>query len=1085
MPDVTKKLSDRKAPLVLIALTLLVLSVFVVAHDGDHWLEADDSLNPDADFVNTTPEESEAVVAEYPHWSDFGQTVPIAFRGEDIYVNISFLEDDDENDQAPFNITNISGGLVDSGVGNQADGVFGLSTDSSNASEDGRYVYWGDWNDPDDHRHIDLVSSEYNVTGRIAPTSGGSLTNVKIELRYWENLSLIDHETRDDINLTVDDWPEEGGEERIYRINTSTLEKFWIGVTADGYGWNYNPSRSVGADDGNWEVPSVELPHINDIGALHVGNGPTEATVVGELVYEDGTPAEGVEVRLTGMCEESLRCFSRMPYMERPPVMTNMTNSSGYATFNGVYPGAFIEEGEDIIWEDMAAYSVSVTNDSVARVSGDVFMPDFFLEGEGFFEEEVEVTDTVGHINGTIEGDDEATYVIGAMNTETGEALRLAPQENISNISVRALPNGTYSVIAAEVEGGNPVAMTSETVEIETDTTTTLHFEFPETVTLTGNVTDEADNPVENVRVEAENQTDFQFYSTRTEADGSYTLQVVNDTSYDVRLFPPHDSEFSETTENVAINKSETVKNFTLSTGEWLAGYVETSGGEPVDAHVYIWGDSTFQDAATDEDGFYNITGLEAGEQYSFNVYPFEPGVERNRSTFTLVQGQDWRNVTLEADTRDISGFVTDEADNALNATVRLVNHDQRQRQEVETNSSGGYNFTDQPRHSYYTIRVRPDNASFGPDDQSFGLSDDRIVDFTLETTTSVSGYVLDESDTGVENAEVFAFNWTTDTYGWTRTDADGSYQIELREGGYNIEAWKEGFAPNLSTVVEVSEESTQNLTLSQGVSLSGQITENQQPTPYSGEIAVWNREHEAFGHSEIVNGEYNITGLQDNIAYNVWFRVDTDEFTPDRESVDLSELSEPYEKNFSVAGNKGQKLNVTVTSSGAPLANATVRTPLRERTTNDAGFVTFPNQSIGGLTISINKDGYRGVLRTENIDRPGQLGVEEYKSLSVSLDQVVETEVDVNVTRDGEAVSSVSTVFVSNETGISQHSSAVTGGDGETTVEGLVDGDYLLTLGISEDEVHRDSVTVDSDAGAQTSEGFDGSEYDVWFNAE
>ncbi|MFB6190935.1 MAG: hypothetical protein ABEJ64_00745, partial [Candidatus Nanohaloarchaea archaeon] len=255
------------------------------------------------------------------------------------------------------------------------------------------------------------------------------------------------------------------------------------------------------------------------------------------------------------------------------------------------------------------------------------------------------------------------------------------------------------------------------------------------------------------------------------------------------------------------------------------------------------------------------------------------------------------------------------------------------------------------------------------------------------------------------------------------------------------------------------------------------------------GYISFWNSEKDSYAYSEVTNGDYSVSGLKD-VNHTVWVSIDGDSYAPKQLTINRpADLGN--KRNFSVNTNQGKKLKVTVKNgSNMVVPDATVSTDYSEKRTNSSGWVKFPRQPIGELTVSANKGGYRGAVDEINISGPTSSltegGLDKVREKNLTISRINEKKLVVNVTkstRSGKAVSGATVFFVSNETGVSKSGSAVTGSNGKATVEHLATGSFSVSLGLSEDEVYSNTTTVDS--GETGYLAFNGSNYHLGYEVK
>ncbi|MFB6212999.1 MAG: carboxypeptidase regulatory-like domain-containing protein [Candidatus Nanohaloarchaea archaeon] len=973
----------------------------------------------------------------------------IAFLGSNLE-----LQNSNGNPGHVLNLTNVSGVANSSGEH--------LSTSNvSRLKGEGRYIVRNE-TDTLENYTVDLVSDSSDIIGRIK--SGEDLTTTDLELRYWLNNSRIN--TSGSLIDTKGPAKWQAGE-YIYRVNTTSTGKLWIGVNSSKGGDFY--AASAGKKE----------PRITDFPVIQLSGN-----VSGRIVNETGSGVADVKVRITGMTSSPLM-VKRLPYVQRPPIRTDMTDSKGHFNFTGLQSGL--------------GYSVEVTNSTYRRTNSTPFGADVSLSPDAAVDAgEFEVSSALGGINATVDAPpaDGVRYGMIAGNRETGKGYMepVSAAKGTQDVFFGNIPNGSYTVLMFRIDTRGGLLSTSfdsitrSNVTVEKDKNTTLSFAFEEKVLFTGKVTNSSNDPVTGVRVSAENRAEAQYVSDSTNATGHYTLRVVNNTDYTLEVTPPFDSDLTGSSTTVHVDAAKTGHDFVLSNGVVLNGTVEDQGGNPVeDAFITVYNETKdIHKFASADNGSFRVEGLESGVGYSVDIDAYSGG--ENHTTIDAVSGPfKTRNFTVTVQKATLSGKVTDTNNNGKGAKV-VVEKDDGSRVTDITDSNGDYQFTGLRQGQFLEITVKPNSSSYREKNDYTYLTGDESINFELSVPAYLEGKVTDSKGDALGGVYVYAYNYSMGSYGWVETSSDGSYNITgLSPGPHDVRYYRDGYRRERKKVTVTKKD--YQVSLSDGQSMSGMVLANGQDKDLDGYISFWNSEKGSYAYSEVNSGDYSVSGLKD-VNHTVWVSIDGDSYAPKQLTINKpSDLGNS--RNFSINTNQGKKLKVTVrNSSGMVVPAARVSTDYSEKETGSNGVAKFPKQPIGELTVSANKEGYRGAVDEINISGPTSRltggGLDKVREKNLTISRINEKKLVVNVTkstRSGKAVSGATVFFVSNETGVSKSGSAVTDSNGKATVEHLAMGSFSVSLGLSEDKVYSNTTTIDS--GETQFLSFNGSNYHLGYEVK
>lgn len=305
-----------------------------------------------------------------------------------------------------------------------------------------------------------------------------------------------------------------------------------------------------------------------------------------------------------------------------------------------------------------------------------------------------------------------------------------------------------------------------------------------ETGTLSGEVTDDVSgDPVENVTVLVASPEDESFETTTTDADGEYDL--------------------------------------TLEEGVYAVGFVEEAYEPELELGVTITdGETTELDAELspqpDEDpAFVFVDDLEAGTS-----------TDHLWGTLSVAD----ETKTLEEVEIDYSGTGTDLSGVGEFDLFVFVDGELIEPVTVSSSADGetvtvdmGPSFVDPPTiepGETVAVAMINDAVENPPDPGEYEASISLVEDSTftsgsapfdiVDATGTIAGEVTDnETGDAVGNATVAGINETTGFVDVAFTDEDGSYELGLPTGSYNVSAFHPTYEPAFETGVEVFDDDT------------------------------------------------------------------------------------------------------------------------------------------------------------------------------------------------------------------------------------------------------------------------------------
>ena len=449
---------------------------------------------------------------------------------------------------------------------------------------------------------------------------------------------------------------------------------------------------------------------------------------------------------------------------------------------------------------------------------------------------------------------------------------------------------------------------------------------------ITGTVTRASDNaPVTDGYVDAYDAVTGDYVSYgEIGSDGNYTLWGLPAGNYKLYAYPYDDNLLDEyydgaswdSATSVSVAKGETTSsvNFTLETNGSISGTVLDENNNPIeDVWVYAYDyttDSWAGDAQTGSDGSYTIPGLDTGtyrvevdtygtkyisEYYDNKAYSDATGV-------SVTQGQETSGINFVLELGGtITGTVTRASDDSIVDDGYVDVYDATTGNYVTDawiEWDGSYTVSglaagtyilwvypyDDLVSEYYDGVQEWDSAtavSVAKGETKSG------IDFSLETSGSISGQVVDKDGNPIADIWVYAYGYSDDDWGGdAQTDSSGNYTITgLGAGAYRVEADASGTeyvseyfdgvqdyssAEQVNVVLEQETDGV-DFTLEVGGSISGTVSD-ENGDPIEG-LWVYANEYDdgdwIGGCYTASDGSYTITGFGTG-TYRV--RVNADE---------------------------------------------------------------------------------------------------------------------------------------------------------------------------------------------------------------
>ncbi|MFB6209718.1 MAG: carboxypeptidase regulatory-like domain-containing protein [Candidatus Nanohaloarchaea archaeon] len=901
---------------------------------------------------------------------------------------------------------------------------------TSLSDPEGRYTLY-DENNSNNNISIDLVRNYSEVVGRVNSTN---VTNVS--MHYWQNGSY-EPGLRQGFSLNTS-WDNSTGES-LFRMNiTDSVSKFWLNITLDS-GSKFTTSRGAQAFRKN-----VQVPRVNDVNIFGTAN--FTGNVTNNMT---NAPEKNIRVRIRRKPGNEFYP-SRFPKATVPPTKYQLTDSSGRYKFTGLQSGNYI---------------VDVRNYSAARSSKRSALDSMGTPAKPNFpgNKDFNVTMDVGNASLKMIGNSGSNLRYGFIisNYNSGNSY-LKTGVNPGVETRITVPNGSYSILAAKFvssDGFFPSILTDSANVLvpEGSSSQTKELGFPKLVTINGTVEDSSNNPVKNVQVIAENQSEAAFFSGRTDSNGEYSLKVRNQTNYSLTVEPGFDSELSSKNKTISVPENKTV-DFTLSTGPYIEGYYNISsdgtGVEDVRINAFNSSLNSYGFAETGPNGYFKIGGLRNNTDYTLFVETPPGYPSKQRQDVTALSSGNWTNFTSGSTQRyDLNGTIKSESGKRLNATV-IIESLSTGKRSTNITSNGSYSFS-QIDSGSYGVLIEPENSSFSSERTRLGLSSNETVNFSLSRLNTVSGYVTSKSgNTGLSDVLVVARNTTSGSFGSDRTNSSGYYSIEVSNVSHTVELYPapdSSYQYNSSSINTSVIGGSRDFELESGVYLAGNVRDPGVKN-LSGYISIWNNSVNITRYQKFDDGSYNVTGLDKSVGYNIYVNTDNSSYGFNRSSI--TDKSVPGTRDFNFTGLKGPEVWVTVkaNSTGGTLANATVTLNGSVRTTNSQGIAKFGKQVDGKkVTIKATKTNYNTSLEQVTVKTNYSSGAgrssREIQNETLVINNSIGNLVDVsiNVTDgSGSYVSQATVVARSNATG--RTSSGITDNSGSATLSNILPGKNYVT---------------------------------------
>ncbi|MDZ7729954.1 MAG: carboxypeptidase regulatory-like domain-containing protein [Natrialbaceae archaeon] len=455
--------------------------------------------------------------------------------------------------------------------------------------------------------------------------------------------------------------------------------------------------------------------------------------------------------------------------------------------------------------------------------------------------------------------------------------------------------------------------------------------------------------------------------------------------------------------------------------------------------------DSTGQTATTAADGTYTIPDVAPG---TYNLTASLANYSDATATnVTVGPGEAVTdvNLTLVELNGTVSGTVTNSSDGTAlaNATVEVVGTGQT----ATTDATGNYTITNVTPGTYDVHADAPGYVAETQTNVTVPANGSATANFSLDPADgSITGTVLDDANTTVENVQIDAGNTST------TTDANGTYSLDVAFGNYTVTADKAGYDNDSATVTVNASATpvTQNFTLvAQNGSISGTVTDDAGQALDNATVEI-----DSTGQNATTDatGAYTIPDVEPG-TYNL-----TASKTGYDDAVATTESVGPGEDrtiDFSLAAQNGSIAGTVTDQDGDAVDNATVtiNETGQNTTTNATGVYTIPNIEPGTYNLTATKMNYDAGMEMNVTVGPGEI----LSSVDLAMTAQNGSIAGTVVNESGGSLANATVTI--DETG----QNATTNATGAYLIDNVTPGTYNLSAsGLSDYDSNSTQVTVD-----------------------
>jgi VCBS repeat-containing protein len=435
-------------------------------------------------------------------------------------------------------------------------------------------------------------------------------------------------------------------------------------------------------------------------------------------------------------------------------------------------------------------------------------------------------------------------------------------------------------------------------------------------------------------------------------------------------------TKYAENAISLNTTSGDAEANLTLDAGRSIEGVVKDSNDAILEGlQVDVWSDKENVAVITHSlaDGSYRVKGLEEADDYQIKV--------TTSSNAKFYYYDDSKSVQIPGDANQVStqsGSVSGiniiiSKGETIAGKVRGLNGQGISGIWVSTWSEtigvgsgvfsgddGTYEILDLPKSQDYLVMARPEwNQPYWSVSQSNVAAPSSEVNLILPDKTgfTVTGIIKDTSGVPVKDATVEIQSASQqDQFGWDKTDANGSYTIDLlpkaNDYAFKIKPPESGDLAYYEQTISIEENLEKNVILAQGYVFSGTVVASDTQTKLANaELMIWSESTRFIGEATTnINGAFSVGNVPDQSDYVVSVKAD-----------DYLELK---------TGGQVPKTDLVYALEKSGLIQGTVRTLLNGELIPNASIEIY-SQANQGLDV------YNGVAST---DQNGHYAVEGLK---------------------------------------------------------------------------------------------------------
>ncbi|HCJ67184.1 MAG TPA: hypothetical protein DHV62_07660, partial [Elusimicrobia bacterium] len=370
---------------------------------------------------------------------------------------------------------------------------------------------------------------------------------------------------------------------------------------------------------------------------------------------------------------------------------------------------------------------------------------------------------------------------------------------------------GTYKITITKTgfESASATAMVSSTHTKDTSALAKIYLPKSPSFIVGKVIDSESKSGISGAKVKAvQREAPYTEKSADTDSSGGFKFSVWDNTSWNISVSKVG---YSVVTTSVSVGSNET-KNITLTATRnknIITGTVKNENGFPVlVATVKIKSESAEWSILTDQTGNFSFTVADGIWILTATKLGF---VSPTPLSLTVTGGQTVKkDLVLTSQANRVTGYVTDNQRNIPDVTVKALTPAGSVVASDITNTYGQYTLNLKGGQTYEIIASKTGYTLSASQQVTFsadasGQTNSGINLVLIPNRSYVEGKVTSDGGVGLADATV------TDGVSTVKTRADGTYQLSMNEGTYQIKATKEGY----------TSPPAQTLTIGVGVTIS------------------------------------------------------------------------------------------------------------------------------------------------------------------------------------------------------------------------------------------------------------------------